>query len=127
VLLVEDDEAVRMVVLEALEDLGYRTLAAESATQALPYLEGGERVDLLITDVGLPGLNGRQLAEMARQRRPGLRVLFATGYAERAAVRSGLLEEGMDILTKPFAMDALAERLHSLLRATSTARAPHPR
>ena len=117
VLVVEDDEAVRMVVVDVLEDLGYRALEAGDATQALPLLEGRERIDLLVTDVGLPGMNGRQLAEIARQHRPGLKVLFATGYAEGAVVRSGFLDEGMEMITKPFLIDVLAERLRALLRA----------
>ena len=116
VLVVEDDVAVRMVVLDVLEDLGYRALEAGDAQEALPHLEGEGRIDLLVTDVGLPGMNGRQLAELARQRRPGLKVLFVTGYAEGAAVRSGFLAEGMEMLSKPFPIDALAERLRSMLR-----------
>ncbi|WP_225413503.1 response regulator [Stigmatella hybrida] len=85
-------------------------MEAGDAQQALPYIEGRERLDLLITDVGLPGMNGRQLAEIARQRRPGLKMLFATGYAEGAAVRGGFLEPGMEMITKPFSLEALAER-----------------
>jgi PAS domain S-box-containing protein len=117
VLVVEDDPAVRMVVVDVLEDLGYRALEAGDAQQALPFLEGPARIDLLVTDVGLPGMNGRQLAEIARQKRPGLRVLFATGYAEGAAVRSGFLAEGMEMITKPFAIDVLAERLRAMINA----------
>ena len=117
VLLVEDDAAVRLVVVEVLEDLGYQVLEAESATQALPHLESQKRIDLLVTDVGLPGMNGRQLAEVARERRRGLKVLFVTGYAEGATVRSGFLDEGMEMISKPFTIDALAARLHALLRS----------
>ena len=115
VLVVEDEPAVRMVVVDVLQDLGYHTLEAGDAQQALPHIEGSERLDLLVTDVGLPGMNGRQLADLARQRRPGLKVLFATGYAESAAVRDGILEPGMEIITKPFSIAALAARLRVML------------
>lgn len=73
------------------------------------------RINLLITDVGLPGLNGRQVAEIARQRHPGLPVLFVTGYAEKAAVRGGFLDEGMDMITKPFAIDVLSARIREMI------------
>ncbi|SEM16531.1 signal transduction histidine kinase [Stigmatella aurantiaca] len=115
ILVVEDDASVRMVVMDVLADLGYQAVEAGDAQQALPYIEGRERLDLLITDVGLPGMNGRQLAEIARQRRPGLKVLFATGYAEGAAVRGGFLEPGMEMITKPFSLEALAERVRAML------------
>ncbi|MBM7112827.1 PAS domain S-box protein [Archangium primigenium] len=115
VLVVEDDPSVRMVVVDVLEDLGYRALEAGDAKEAMPHLEGRSRIDLLVTDVGLPGMNGRQLAEVARQKRPGLKVLFATGYAEGAAVRGGFLAEGMEMITKPFAVDVLAARLRAML------------
>ena len=73
------------------------------------------RVDLLVTDVGLPGLNGRQLADQARERRPGLKVLFMTGYAENAAVANGFLEPGMQMITKPFAIDTLTARIRDMI------------
>ena len=85
VVVVEDDPAVRMLVLNVLGELGYTAFEAEDAKSALPLLESAMRVDLLVTDVGLPGMNGRQLAEIARQQRPQLKVLFMTGYAEKAA------------------------------------------
>jgi DNA-binding response OmpR family regulator len=75
-------------------------------------------IDLLVTDVGLPGLNGRQVADAARALRPGLRVLFITGYAHNAALASGAaLEPGMEIMTKPFALDALAAKIRDMLEA----------
>jgi DNA-binding response OmpR family regulator len=83
----------------------------------LPILQGAGRIDLLVTDVGLPGLNGRQLAEIARQHRPQLRVLFMTGYARNALVRGDFLEEGMDMLTKPFSIDDLALRVRGLIES----------
>ena len=86
------------------------------ATPALRALRAAPRVDLLVTDVGLPGgLNGRQLADAARGVRPGLRVLFMTGYAENAAFGNGVLEPGMRIMTKPFALDALAAKVRAMI------------
>lgn len=116
VMVVEDDASVRLIVLEVLEELGYHAIEAVDARAAIPILESRRRVDLLVTDVGLPGMNGRQLAEVARQSRPGLRVLFVTGYAENAAVRGGFLEGGMEMMTKPFAVDALATKIREMLK-----------
>lgn len=118
VVVVEDDPAVRMLVLDLLKELGYRAFEAEDATSALPLLESDLRVDLLVTDVGLPGINGRQLAEIARQHRPGLKVLFMTGYAQKAAERQGFLEEGMDMVAKPFALELLASKIRMMLSQT---------
>ncbi|POF43516.1 hybrid sensor histidine kinase/response regulator [Pseudomonas laurylsulfativorans] len=115
VMLVEDDAAVRMLVLDLLKELGYRTHEAEDAKGALPVLESDLRVDLLVTDVGLPGMNGRQLAEIARQHRPELKVLFMTGYAQIAAERQGFLEEGMDMVAKPFSIDLLANKIRTMI------------
>ena len=81
----------------------------------MKVLESGARIDLLVTDVGLPGLNGRQLADAARTTRPGLKVLFMTGYAENAAIASGFLEAGMELITKPFPIEALASRIRSMV------------
>jgi nitrogen-specific signal transduction histidine kinase len=115
VVLVEDDPAVRMLVLDLLNKLGYHAHEAEDAKTALPLLESDLRVDLLVTDVGLPGMNGRQLAEIARQHRPDLKVLFMTGYAETAAERQGFLEEGMDMVAKPFSIDLLANKIRTMI------------
>jgi PAS domain S-box-containing protein len=115
VLLVEDDPAVRMLVHDVLTDLGYGVRQAVDGRAALPMLQEMERIDLLITDVGLPGLNGRQLAEIAREKVPGLKVLFITGYAERAAVRGKFLDAGMEMLTKPFAIDVLSAKIREML------------
>ncbi len=111
VLLVEDEPAVRMLVLDLLQALGYTALEARDAVTALPVLESDQRIDLLVTDVGLPGMNGRQLAEIARQHRPGLKVLFMTGYAQKAAERQGFLDQGMDMVAKPFSLDLLANKI----------------
>ena len=107
ILVVEDDAAVRRLITAVLEDLGYRYLEASGAPQAMTILRSGARIDLLLTDVGLPLMNGRQLAEFARESRPEIKVLFVTGYAENAAVRDGFLDRGMDMLTKPFALNVL--------------------
>ncbi|MGE8149754.1 PAS domain S-box protein [Pseudomonas vancouverensis] len=115
VVLVEDDAAVRMLVMDLLNELGYRAYEAEDARSALPVLESDRRIDLLVTDVGLPGMNGRQLAEIARQHRPGLKVLFMTGYAEIAAERQGFLEDGMDMVAKPFSIDLLAIKIRTMI------------
>jgi PAS domain S-box-containing protein len=117
VLLVEDEPSVRLLISEVLRELGYGCVEAPDGQSALPILGSERRIDLLITDVGLPGMNGRQLAEMARQQRPGLKVLFVTGYAEHATVRGGFLAPGMDMVTKPFALDALATKIRDMFNA----------
>ena len=119
VVVVEDDPAVRMLVLNVLAELGYRAFEAEDARSALPLLESPMRVDLLVTDVGLPGMNGRQLAEIARQQRPGLKVLFMTGYAEKAAERQGFLEPGMDLMAKPFSIEEMAQKIRQMIGRAS--------
>jgi PAS domain S-box-containing protein len=116
VLVVEDEPVVRSLVIDVLEDLGYRTLEAADGPEGLRILQSRRRIDLLITDVGLPGLNGRQLADAARERRRDLKVLFITGYAENATLAAGFLEPGMQMITKPFAVDALAQRIRSIIR-----------
>jgi PAS domain S-box-containing protein len=118
VVVVEDDPAVRMLVLDLLKELGYLAHEAADASAALPLLESDLRVDLLVTDVGLPGMNGRQLAEIARQHRPGLKVLFMTGYAQKATERQGFLEDGMDMVAKPFSLDVLANKIRTMIHQT---------
>ena len=119
VLVVDDEVVVRMLVTETLADLGYHALEAADATAGLKILDSDARIDLLITDVGLPGgMNGRQMADAARRQRPKLRVLFITGYAENAAIGNGRLEPGMQVLSKPFAMEQLAARIRSILKQT---------
>ncbi|MGI4941684.1 MAG: PAS domain-containing protein [Janthinobacterium lividum] len=115
VLVVDDEPTVRMLVAEVLQDLGYTALEAADGPAALQVLRSRRRVDLLVTDVGLPGLNGRQVADAARALRPGLKVLFITGYAETALLNHGHLETGMHVMTKPFAMEALASRIKELI------------
>ncbi|UVF17582.1 PAS domain S-box protein [Microvirga terrae] len=115
VLVVEDEPVVRSLILEVLADLGYHALEAVDGPSGLKVLESKQRVDLLVSDVGLPGLNGRQLADHARLVRPNLKVLFITGYAEQAAIASGFLAPGMEMITKPFAIEDLAVRIRSII------------
>lgn len=110
VLLVEDEPSLRGLLAEQLTDLGYQVRAVENGAAAVEVLQSEQRIDLLLTDVGLPGgLNGRQVAEAGQARRPDLKVLFITGYAPVAAVGDGLVGPGMRVLTKPFDLDTLAE------------------
>jgi signal transduction histidine kinase len=117
VLVVEDDDTVRTLVVEVLGELGYATREAPDGPSGLRILQSDSRIDLLVTDVGLPGLNGRQLADQARIGRPGLKVLFMTGYAENAAFGAGHLEPGMQMITKPFPVEVLASKIRSILEA----------
>ncbi|HEX4159652.1 MAG TPA: PAS domain S-box protein [Rhizomicrobium sp.] len=116
VLIVDDEVMVRLLVKDVLTEHSYRVLEAPDAGSALKLFNSGQHIDLLITDVGLPGnMNGRQLADAARTMREGLKVLFITGYAENAAIGSGHLEPGMEILTKPFPMAAMASKVRQIL------------
>jgi len=116
VLVVDDEPTVRMLVTDVLGDLGYTAIEAADGASGLKVLQSEARIDLLVTDVGLPGgLNGRQMADAARVSRPGLKVLFITGFAENALLASGDLDPGMSVLTKPFAVDTLAARIRALI------------
>lgn len=115
VLVVDDEEAVRSLILETLGELGYSAVGASDGPSALKVLMGLREVDLLVTDVGLPGMNGRQLSDAIRTVRPGLKVLFITGYAENAVLNHGHLDVGMHVMTKPFEMDALAARIGRII------------
>ncbi|WP_395598655.1 ATP-binding protein [Pseudomonas sp. A1437] len=117
VLIVEDDPAVRVLVSAVLSELGYAFLEAGDADGAMPILNSTQRIDLLISDVGLPGMNGRQLAEIGRQYRPDLKILFITGYAEHAAVRGGFLDSGMQMITKPFTFDLLTAKVREMIKS----------
>ena len=121
-LIVDDEPTVRMLVTEVLEDLGYTAIEAADGAAGLKVLESDVRLDLLVTDVGLPGgMNGRQMADAGRVVRPSLKVLFITGYAENAVLGNGYLEPGMQVLTKPFVMEALAGRIKELIAGTEGA------
>jgi len=116
ILIVDDEITIRMLVAEVLSENHYSVIEAADGPSALKILDTDRRIDLLITDVGLPGgMNGRQLADAARSRRKDLQVLFITGYAENAAVGNGHLDHGMEILTKPFAMNTLANKVRGML------------
>jgi PAS domain S-box-containing protein len=115
IVVVEDDDQVRFLVSYLLEELGYTVKTARDATSAMPHLSSSEHIDLLISDVGLPGMNGRQLAELMRLEHPAVPVLFMTGYAESAAVQSEFLGENMTIITKPFALDDFGRAVRQAL------------
>jgi PAS domain S-box-containing protein len=116
VLVVDDEPGVRMLINEVLLELGYNVLEAESGASGLAMLNACGRVDLLVTDVGLPGgMNGRQLADAALVTRPELKILFITGYAESAVIGQGNLKPGMHIMTKPFSLDALGRRIRDII------------
>ncbi|WP_458094287.1 ATP-binding protein [Roseomonas sp. WA12] len=118
VLVVDDELTVRSLITEVLQDQGYRVIDAADGASGLQVLQTSARIDLLITDVGLPGgMNGRQFADAARVLRSDLRVLFITGYAETAAFGDGKLEYRMHVMTKPFSLDVLVSRVRDLIAA----------
>ena len=122
VLIVDDEPTVRMLVTEVLEELGYVSIEAADGPAGLKVVQSETRIDLLVTDVGLPGgINGRQLADAARTTRPDLKVLFITGYAENAIIGNGHLAPGMRVLTKPFVMETLASRILEMTKEDSEA------
>jgi signal transduction histidine kinase len=117
VLVIDDEPTIRMLISDVLEEHGYAVVEAFDGPSGLRILQSAARIDLLITDVGLPnGMNGRQIAEAARQTRPGLKVLFITGYAENAVVGNGHLDKGMQVISKPFEMDVLARKIREIVR-----------
>jgi signal transduction histidine kinase len=116
VLVIDDEPTVRFLMADLLQDAGYQVLEAADGPEGLKILQSDTRIDLLVTDVGLPGgMNGRQVADAGRVLRPTLKVLFITGYAENAAIGNGYLEPGMQVITKPFAMDALANKVRDMI------------
>ena len=121
-LVVEDDKLVRSYVLAQIESLGYTTLSASNGPEALSVLDSGTPVDLMFTDVIMPGrMNGRELATEALKRRPGLRVLFTSGYSENAIDQDGKLEDGILFLGKPYSRAELARMLQVALREDEAA------
>jgi CheY-like chemotaxis protein len=121
VLVIDDEPTVRMLIVEVLAEAGYASLEAEDGPSGLKILATDARVDLLITDVGLPGgMNGRQVADAARASRPDLKILFVTGFAENAAVGNGHLEPGMEVITKPFVMVDLANKITEMIESGRT-------
>ena len=117
VLVIDDEPSIRMLITDVLSDTGYSVLEASDGPAGLRVLQSAARIDLLITDVGLPGgMNGRQVADAARTLRPDLRVLFITGYAENALMGNGHLEKGMHVLAKPFQVERLAIKIRELVK-----------
>jgi CheY-like chemotaxis protein len=118
VLVVDDEPSVRLLIREVLDELGYEIMEAETGAGGLEILQSGRRVDLLVTDVGLPGgMNGRQLADAALSGRADLKVLFITGYAEKAVIGDGSLKPPMYILTKPFSLETLGRCVEQIIAA----------
>jgi CheY-like chemotaxis protein len=116
VLIVEDDEDVRAYLTEAVRSLGYRVTTAANATVALDILSNKDRrFDLMLTDVVMPGMNGRQLGAAAAKLRPNLRIIYMTGYPRNAVTHQGRLEEGLEVLQKPITQSLLASRLRDSL------------
>jgi CheY-like chemotaxis protein len=116
VLVIDDEPTIRMLIAEVLAESGYAVIEAPDGPAGLRVLESNARIDLLITDVGLPGgMNGRQVADAARETRPDLKVLFITGYAENAAIGGARLGKNMYVLTKPFQMEVLAARIREIV------------
>ena len=116
VLVVEDEALVRMLVVQTLEEAGFAVREAAEAQGALEVLRTDRAIQLMVTDVGLPGLNGRRLADAARVERPDMKVLFMTGYADSALIETAL-PDGFGLITKPFDLDDLAARAQALLAA----------
>jgi CheY-like chemotaxis protein len=117
ILVVDDEPSIRMLLTDALEEIGFNVIEAHDGPTGLKLLQSDATIDLLITDVGLPGgMNGRQLADAARATRPELKVLFITGYAENAIIGNGQLAPGMQVLTKPFVVEALAGRVLDMIK-----------
>jgi hypothetical protein len=116
VLVVEDEEEVRELTLSMLAELGYAVLEADNAENALALLDRNRHVDVLMTDVVMPGMNGRKLADEAQRRKPGLKVLFATGYTRNAIIHNGILDEGVELIMKPYTLEALGEKVAKVLK-----------
>jgi signal transduction histidine kinase/ActR/RegA family two-component response regulator len=122
ILVVEDEPAVRRMSVDALRDLGYSVVHAESAAKALQKLDLLPTLSLIFTDIVMPEVNGRQLAEEAVNRRPGLKVLYTTGYTRNAVVHDGTLDPGVALLSKPFSLDQLARKVRQVLDGRGTYR-----
>jgi two-component system NtrC family sensor kinase len=124
VLVVEDNEQVNKLAMEALHERGYQVLSATDGAMALRVLDEIQSIDLLLTDVVLPGgMDGRQLAEEIRRRRPAIKVLYMTGYTRNAIIHHGRLDPDIDLLTKPFTADALARKIRRVLEGNGAAKA----
>ncbi len=115
ILVVDDEPAVRQLSVEALTELGYRVIDAGDAALALKLLENHPEITLLFTDIVMPDTNGRQLADAARVLRPDLKVLYTTGYTRNAVVHNGVLDPGVELITKPYTLDELAAKVRDIL------------
>jgi len=116
-LVVDDEPTIRMLIADTLGELGYRAIEAADAASGLKVLESDVKIDLLITDVGLPGaMSGKDMVDAAGSARRDLKVLFITGYAENAAITNGHLGPGMQVMSKPFSMNKLAARIRSIIQ-----------
>ncbi len=115
ILVVEDEAAVRAFAVEALRELGYQVLEADGAAKALEILSAQPSISLLFTDVVMPDVNGKKLADEARRRRPDLKVLFTTGYTRNAIVHNGTLDAGVEMIGKPFTIEELAVKIRQVL------------
>ena len=115
VLVVEDEPVVRGVITELLKDEGYQIMEAFDGPSGLRILAQETRIDLLVTDVGLPGMSGREFADHARELRPDLKILFVTGYAKSATLAAGFLKPGMELMTKPFDMHKFSGRVKDMV------------
>ena len=118
--MVEDDAEVRKLTIEMLGELGYTIIESENAVQALATIDAHPEIALMITDVVMPGMNGRLLADEARKRRPGLPVLFTTGYTRNAIVHHGVLDPDVQVLIKPYTFEALGTKVQELLSAAKS-------
>jgi CheY-like chemotaxis protein len=119
ILVVEDEERLRHTVVESLLELGYTVLQADSAASGLRVLDANPQVALLFTDIVMPDVNGRGLADEAQRRHPNLKVLFMTGYTRNAVVHNGMLDSGVHLLSKPFTIEQLAAKIRSILGPSS--------
>jgi CheY-like chemotaxis protein len=115
IMIVEDDDRVRNMSVEALRELGYTVIEAGRPGEAIKIIEAGQKVDLLFTDVVMPEMSGRLLADRLLALKPDLKVLFTTGYTRNAIVHNGVLDSGTQLLPKPFSIDDLAAKLRSML------------
>jgi two-component system NtrC family sensor kinase len=123
VLVVEDDPQVNKLAVEALQERGYQVTSAPDGAAALQLVESAPHIDLLLTDVVLPGgMNGRQLCEAVHKLRPSIRVLYMTGYTRNAIIHHGRLDPDIDLLTKPFTADGLARKVRRILDARTSAK-----
>jgi len=115
ILIVEDDDNVRQLAVDSLVEMGYRVVSSPSAADALRRLGEDARIDVLFTDVVMPEMNGRRLADEARKQRPELKVLFTTGYTNNAIVHGGVLDHGVDLIVKPYPVDKLARKIREII------------